>query len=152
MERLLKTGESNRAFLVLIMGILYVIVGFGILGTVIMMTNERIREFCVLISLGMSRIRLSVVIAVELLIKSLIGAMLAIAVTLPLTLWFAAHPIPLSGELADTMIQFGIEPLLPMAVHSFIFTNQVATILCISLIAVIYPVRKILRLNLSKNK
>ena len=152
MERLLQTSQSNRAFLILLMGILYVIVGFGILGTVIMMTNERIREFCVMISLGMSRARLAVIVSVELFIKSLIGTMLAIAVTLPITLYFNANPIPLTGELATTMVQFGIEPLLPLAVEPSIFTDQVITILFISLLAVIYPVRKILKLNLSKNK
>jgi len=152
MERLLQTSQSNRAFLILLMGILYVIVGFGILGTVIMMTNERIREFCVMISLGMSRARLAVIVSVELFIKSLIGTMLAIAVTLPITLYFNANPIPLTGELATTMVQFGIEPLLPLAVEPSIFIDQVMTILFISLLAVIYPVRKILKLNLSKNK
>ena len=152
MERLLQTSQSNRAFLILLMGILYVIVGFGILGTVIMMTNERIREFCVMISLGMSRARLAAIVSVELFIKSLIGTMLAIAVTLPITLYFNANPIPLTGELATTMVQFGIEPLLPLAVEPSIFTDQVMTILFISLLAVIYPVRKILKLNLSKNK
>ena len=152
MERLLQTSESNRAFLILIMGILYMIVGFGILGTVIMMTNERIREFTVMISLGMSRMRLATTVALELLIKSLIGAMLAIVVTLPMTFWFSVHPIQLSGELADTLVQFGIEPLLPLVVDPSIFINQVVTIIVISLFTIIYPVRKILKLNLNKNK
>jgi ABC-type lipoprotein release transport system permease subunit len=148
MHRLLQTSESNRAFLILIMGILYVIVGFGILGTVIMMTNERVREFAVMISLGMSRKRLAAVVSVELLIKSLIGATAAIVVTLPMAYWFSAHPIHLSGELADTLVQFGMEPILPFAVDSTIFINQVITILVISVITIIYPVRKILRLKL----
>ena len=38
--------------------ILYVIVVFGMFGTVLMMTEERKYEFGVLISIGMSRIRL----------------------------------------------------------------------------------------------
>jgi len=152
MERLLQTSESNRVFLILLMGILYVIVGFGILGTVIMMTNERVREFCVMISLGMSRIRLAVIVSVELFIKSLIGALLAVAVTIPITYWFNVNPIQLTGELADTLVQFGMDPVLPMAFNSSIFINQIITILVISFLTVIYPVRKILGLELSKNK
>ena len=152
MERLLQTSQSDKAFLILLMGILYVIVGFGILGTVIMMTNERIREFCMMISLGMPRTRLAASVSVELFIKSLIGAMLAIVVTLPVTYYFNANPIPLTGELATTMVQFGIEPLLPLATDPSIFINQVITILVISLLVIIYPVRKILKLDLSKNK
>jgi ABC-type lipoprotein release transport system permease subunit len=152
MQRLLQTSESNRAFLILIMGILYVIVGFGILGTVIMMTNERTREFAVMISLGMSRGQLAVSVAFELFLKSLMGTAIAIIVTVPMCYYFHQNPIPLSGDLAATMIQFGIEPVMPMAFEASIFINQVITILVISLIAVIYPVRKILKLDLSKNK
>ena len=152
MERLLQQSESNRAFLILIMGILYVIVGFGILGTVIMMTNERKREFSVMISLGMSRMRLTSIVSVELLIKSLIGAITAIAITLPIAYWFNANPIPLSGELAETYIQFGIEPLLPLATEPSIFINQLITILVISLFTMIYPIQKILKLKISSNK
>jgi len=152
MQRLLQTSESNRAFLILIMGILYLIVGFGILGTVIMMTNERTREFAVMISLGMSRARLAVSVAVELFLKSLMGTAIAIIVTVPMTYYFNVNPIPLSGDLAVALTQFGMEPIMPMAFEASIFINQVITILVISMIAVIYPVRKISRLNLSQNK
>ena len=152
MERLLQTSESNRAFLILIMGILYLIVGFGILGTVIMMTNERTREFAVMISLGMSRARLAMSVAFELFLKSLMGTAIAIIVTVPITYYFNANPIPMTGDLAITMAQFGMEPIIPTEFEPSIFINQVITILVISLIAVIYPVRKILKLNLSQNK
>jgi ABC-type lipoprotein release transport system permease subunit len=150
MERLLQTAESDKAFSFLLMYVLYIIVGFGILGTIIMMTNERKREFCMMISLGMSRIRLSTIISIELMIMSMIGLILAIVVTMPLTHWFALHPIKISGELADTFIQFGMQPILPMSVEPYIFTQQIITILIISLVAVIYPVNNILKLNISK--
>jgi ABC-type antimicrobial peptide transport system permease subunit len=152
MERLMQQGETDKAFNVVLMCILYLIVGFGILGTVIMMTNERKREFCMMISLGMSRMRLVAVTVFEMLIKSLIGVAAAIAVTLPIAHWFAAHPVEFSGEMADMLSQYGMEPLLPMAVHPYIFTNQIIIILLIVLVTVIYPVKKILRLELSKNK
>jgi len=152
MERLFQSAESDRAFSLVLMFILYVIVGFGILGTIIMMTNERKREFCMMISLGMSRMRLSSVISIELMMMSLIGLILALAVTLPLTHWFAAHPITLSGEYGEMFTQFGMEPVLPMSVEPFIFTNQMLTILIISLLAVIYPVNKILKLKITNNK
>jgi ABC-type lipoprotein release transport system permease subunit len=152
MEDLLRTSESNRAFLILLMGILYVIVGFGIFGTVVMMTNERIREFCVMISLGMSRVRLAWLVCVELFIKSLFGALLAVIITIPVTIWFNQNPIQMWGEVAETFSQFGMEPIIPMAAEASIFIDQIITILVISMIAVIYPIRKILRLNLSKNK
>ena len=149
MERLLETAKSDKAFSVLIMLILYVIVGFGILGTVIMMTNERKREFCVMISLGMSRLKLGAVVAIELLMMSLIGVLLAFAVTLPITHRFAAHPIPMTGTMADTFVQYGMEPVLPMSVQPSIFFDQMTTIFVIALLTVIYPVYKILKLKIT---
>jgi ABC-type lipoprotein release transport system permease subunit len=152
LERVLQTAESDKAFSYLIMLILYVIVGFGIFGTVIMMTNERKREFCMMISLGMSRMRLASLISVELFIKSLMGAVLAIVVALPVTHWFHANPIRMSDETAEMFFQFGMEPVLPMSVHAYIFTAQITAVLAISLLAVIYPVRKIMKLELRGNK
>ena len=152
MERLLQTSESDKAFSTLIMYILYVIVGFGILGTVIMMTNERKREFCIMISLGMPRIRLAAVIAVELLMMILIGVALAFIVTLPVAHWFAAHPIEITGEMGEMYATYGMEPILPMSTRPYIFVNQIITVLIIAILTVIYPVNRILRLKIVKER
>jgi ABC-type lipoprotein release transport system permease subunit len=151
MERLLQSSKSDKAFSIVLIYILYIIVGFGILGTIIMMTNERRREFCMMISLGMSRIRLVAVVSIELIIMSLIGVILAFSVTLPITYWFTAHPIPITGEIADTFLQFGMEPVLPMSTQPVIFINQMIIIFVISLLAVIYPANKILKLKITGN-
>jgi ABC-type lipoprotein release transport system permease subunit len=152
MERLLQQTQSDKAFGNILMLIMYVIVGFGILGTVIMMTNERKREFCVMISLGMQRTRLATVIAAELFFMSLTAVALAFVVTLSTGHWFAAHPIKITGEMGDMFVQYGMEPILPMSVHPSIFITQMTFILVIVLLACIYPVSKILKLELSKNK
>ena len=152
MERLLQQAESDKAFGVVLMAILYIIVGFGMLGTVIMMTNERKREFSMMICLGMSRGKLTSLIVFEMLIMSLIGLVLAFCITLPFTHWFNVHPIPVTGEMANTYIQFGMEPVLPMSVEASIFTNQMTTILVIAALTVIYPIRKIFKLKINENK
>jgi ABC-type lipoprotein release transport system permease subunit len=149
MERLLQTAESDKAFGVIIMYILYVIVGFGILGTIIMMTNERRREFCVMISLGMRRLSLATVIAIELFIISLMGVVLAFVITLPMLHWFAAHPIKLTGDMYDMYIQYGMEPVMPMSLNPSIFTEQIVAVLVIVLLAIIYPVNNILKLKIT---
>ena len=150
MGRMLQSAESDKAFGLILMYVLYIIVGFGILGTVIMMTNERKREFSMMISLGMSRIRLAAVISIELLLMSLVGVLLALVVTLPTTYWFSIYPIKMTGEMAETFLQYGMEPILPMSVSPTIFTSQMIVILVISLLAIIYPTNKILKLKISK--
>jgi ABC-type lipoprotein release transport system permease subunit len=150
MERLLHTAESDKAFNKVLLFFLYMIVGFGILGTVIMLTNERKREFRVMISLGMLRRRLINTVCFELLVMSMIGVAAALAVTLPAAYAFAAHPIKMTGEMAVVYTLYGMEPVMPMSTDAGIFVQQILIVLGITVIAAIYPVRKILKLKLAK--
>jgi ABC-type lipoprotein release transport system permease subunit len=152
MEKLLQTAETDKAFSKLTMYILYLIVGFGILGTVIMMTNERRREFAVMISLGMTRGKLKTVISLELLILALIGVMLALAVTVPVTFFFAANPIQITGDMAKMYEDMGMEAVIPMATDSIIFITQILTILVFSCLSLIYPATIIRKLKITDNK
>ena len=72
--------------------ILYVIVVFGMFGTVLMMTEERKYEFGVLISIGMSRIRLFGIILVETIVLSMAGVVLAVMVTYPICIYYNINP------------------------------------------------------------
>jgi len=152
MEKLLQTAKSDKAMGMIIMYILYLIVGFGILGTVIMMTTERKREFCVMISLGMSRMKLAITTACELLVMSVLGLLVAFAITVPAAFWFKTHPIQLPADMASMMTEYGMEPFLYMSVEPQIFTSQLEIIIVIVLIAILYPLRKIMKLKISDNK
>jgi ABC-type lipoprotein release transport system permease subunit len=147
MKRLLQTAESDNAFSKIMMYILYLIVGFGILGTVIMMTNERKREFVVMVSLGMQRRRLATVVATEILMMTLLGVALALAVTVPLAHLGAAHPIRLTGEMATMYTDMGMEPVLPMATAPIFFIKQILVVVVLTVLATVYPVKKVLGLK-----
>jgi ABC-type lipoprotein release transport system permease subunit len=149
MERLLQTAESDKAFDKLVLYILYLIVAFGILGTVIMMTNERKREFCILISLGMSRLKLIASVAMELLIMTLFGMALALAVTIPVAHWFALHPIEVSGEMAELYAYNGMEPLMPMSADAVHFVKQVIIVFILTCLTIIYPARVVKKLKIT---
>jgi len=152
MEKLMQTAESDKAFSKLIMFILYLIVGFGILGTIIMMTNERKREFAVMISLGMSRRKLKAIVSLEMLILSLIGVAAALVITVPLAYLFAAHPITLTGETARMYSDYGMEPIMPTATDTMIFVKQVIIVFIFSCLTLIYPIRKIRKLKITDYK
>jgi ABC-type lipoprotein release transport system permease subunit len=49
----------------IMLGILYMIIGFGIFGTVLMMTIERIKEFGVMVSVGMQKTKLAFLVILE---------------------------------------------------------------------------------------
>ena len=131
--------------------ILYVIVVFGMFGTVLMMTEERKYEFGVLISIGMSRLRLFGIILIETVILSMVGVFLAIAVTYPICFYYNINPIDMAilmGEGADQMLEeMGFSPIFPMSTSWGIPFSHALIIFLFSLLISIYPAIKILNLN-----
>ncbi len=131
--------------------ILYVIVVFGMFGTVLMMTEERKYEFGVLISIGMSRLRLFGIILCETIILSMIGVLLAIIVTYPICYYYNLNPIDMAilmGDGADQMIEeMGFSPIAPMSIAWDIPLSHGLIIFIFSLLISIYPAFKILKLN-----
>lgn len=150
MESLLTQSHANKIFSKIIMFILYVIVGFGILGTVIMMTNERRHEFGVVVALGMKRQILSNIVCMELFFMTFLGACLAILVSIPITFYFSYYPIQLTGELARIALGYGMEPVIPTATSTHIYIDQALVILFITCLTITYPISKILQLKVNK--
>ena len=92
--------------------ILYLIVAFGIFGTILMMTKEREYEFGVLVSIGMRRRTLAFSVWVETIILALIGTCIGLILSYALMYYLHVNPIVVSGEMAQTYEKFGIEPIL----------------------------------------
>jgi len=139
--------EVDNAGGIIMIAILYVVIGFGIFGTVMMMTLERRREFGVLIAVGMKRARLGLVTAIESLMLSLLGVLSGTAVAAPALIFLYHNPIPLTGEAAEVMLEFGFDPLLPFSLDPTIFTSQTLAVLIIALISSCYPMLVLRRLN-----
>lgn len=141
--------EADRAGGVVMKAILYILVGFGIFGTILMMLSERRREMGVMVAIGMQRTKLGVILFFETILIGLIGTLAGFAGSVPIITWFINHPIRLTGEAAATMIQMGIEPLLLFSWLPSVFYNQVITIFIITVVIAIFPVYRagILRVN-----
>ena len=131
--------EADVAGEVIIMFILYVVIGFGVFGTVMMMTIERAREFGLLISLGMKRGRLLLVATIESLLISMLGAVAGTAVAFPLIYYFYVHPIYVQGDFAEMMNMYGFEPIIPVSIDTLVFTSQTIVVVVIAIISSVYP-------------
>jgi len=131
----------------IIISILYMIVGFGIFGTVIMMTNERTKEFGVMVSVGMQKTRLAKILVLEMVFIGLTGALSGVAAALPIMAWYNLHPIRLWGAMAQTYIAYGIEPVMPLALKWSSIAANVTAILIIVMFTCIFPVRRAFRLK-----
>ena len=132
----------------IMLGILYIVVFFGILGTIIMMTAERRKEFGVMVALGMQKWYLSLIVFVETIFLAFVGVALGALVSFGIVSYFYNSPIHIGGEMADIYEQFGIEPILAFSHDITIFLNQFLIVFILLLIAVIYPLVKILTFNL----
>ncbi len=149
-KELLQMIESDNAGGLIMIAILYMVIAFGIFGTVLMMTNERIREFSMMISIGMQKRKLIFVVAFELIFLTILGVIAGIIISLPLMIYFLYHPIRFTGEMVEAMKDFNFEPIMPMSMDIQIFINQAIVIIIISLIAIYYPILKIMKLNIVK--
>ncbi|MBN1129015.1 MAG: FtsX-like permease family protein, partial [Chitinispirillaceae bacterium] len=127
----------------IMLGILYLIVGFGIFGTILMMTTERRREFGMLNAIGMTKKRSVVMVLWETVFIAIIGVAAGIAAAFPLIYYYHVHPIRLTGEAAHVMIDYGIEPVMPFLLDSRLFLAQTAVVLAITAVASLYPVLSI---------
>ena len=136
--------EADNGSGQVMLAILYIVVFFGIFGTIIMMTAERQKEFGVMVALGMQKWYLSIIVFVETLFLGFVGVILGAVVSLGIVAYYYDSPIQITGDMADIYEQFGIEPILAFSNDFTIFLNQFLIVFLLLLIAVIYPLIKIL--------
>ena len=73
--------------------ILYMIITFGIFGTVLMMTQERKYEFGVVVSIGMKKIKLIISMVYETIFLTSIGVLAGVVLSRPIVLYFHNNPL-----------------------------------------------------------
>jgi len=127
----------------LIAGILYMIVGFGIFGTIVMMYNERQFEFGVMSAIGMSKKRLMVVTMMELLMLILMGIVTGLLLAFPVNYHYNKNPILMGGETAKAAMEKGFDPYLGMGLYPDVYVANAAVIGCIALVVSLYMIMKI---------
>jgi ABC-type transport system, involved in lipoprotein release, permease component len=137
LRSLMKSDIQNNNFLSFI---LYLVVAFGIFGTVLMMTVERRKEFAVMIAVGMQKWQLRLMLILEMVFIALLAIIAVIPFTLPFMYYLNLYPMEMSGAKAEQLIATGFEPYMPVAWHSDYIIQQMVIVFCIVCIASIYPV------------
>lgn len=148
MEELMQQIQADQGGGLLMLFILYLIVGFGIFGTVLMMASERQKEFGVMNALGMQKMKISTLTAVELLFMSLLGLFAGMLISMPIITYLHYNPIPLTGEVAKAMDELGWEAVIDFALKPGFIINQGIVIVLLVIIASFYPLVKIRKMNL----
>jgi ABC-type lipoprotein release transport system permease subunit len=147
MPELLQNIQVDNASGLIMLAILYIVIGFGVFGTVMMMTSERTREFGVLVSVGMKKRRLIMITTLETIFVSFVGVFAGIIGSYPLIRYLVSNPIPITGDAARTFDQLGIEPIFMFSSDAKVFVSQAVVVLIIALSSAIYPVLFIRKLD-----
>jgi putative ABC transport system permease protein len=137
---------DNRSGMIMI-AVLYMVIAFGVFGTVLMMMAERRREFGMLVSIGMKKKRLAKVISVEMLFIGFLGVAAGVAASLPFVFYGHYHPLRFTGEFARMYEDYGFEPVMPTMLPDSFYLWQIVVVLIILVIAIIFSTRKIFRMN-----
>jgi ABC-type lipoprotein release transport system permease subunit len=141
---------GNEGSGIIIMSLLYLIVGFGVFGTVLMLIAERRHEFGIMIILGMQRRRLIRLVGTELTFICMIGLLFGFLGSVPIVAYFHFYPIHMSAAMAKSYAAFGMEPILPTAWQLDYMLQQVYIVFGIVLVVLIYPLYSVYKLDLTK--
>lgn len=147
-ELMINQMDADSKSGIVMIGILYLVIAFGIFGTVLMMTAERRREFGVLVAVGMQKSKLASVIILEMVYIGIMGIATGIVASLPVIIYGYYHPYRLSGELAKMYEDYGLEPILTFMPFDSYVPWQSFVVAIIVLIAITYPVRKIYKMEI----
>lgn len=127
--------------------VLYLVIGFGMFGTYLMMTAERQYEFGVMVAVGMKRFRLQGIVFLEIFIMTVIGVLTGILISLPALVYLHYNPVYFAESQAAAIESFGMEAVYAFSLDPVIFTNQAYAIFIMAIILSGYPVWKIQTMN-----
>ena len=130
-----------------ILWVLYLIIGFGIFGTILMMLKEREYEFGVLKAIGMKSVMLYSVVWLETLFVALLGCVLGILLAIPIVRYLTKNPIRMSGEFEEMYENFGMEAIIPFKTDYSLLLAQALIILALTTIMSVYAYFKIRKLS-----
>jgi ABC-type antimicrobial peptide transport system permease subunit len=139
--------KSDNASGLIMLAILYLVVAFGVFGTVVMMTAERTREFGIMVSIGMKKWKLAVVTLLEMLFIGILGIIAGVIVSLPVIGYYYLHPVYYGGDMGAIVEKYGFEPLMYFAFQPDFYIVQSFIVALIVLCAACYPITRILRLK-----
>ncbi len=134
---------SNKVML----SVLLVIVCFGIFGTIVMMYNERIMEFSILLSIGMGKTRILIMTLAEVYLLSILGILASWIALTPILYYINIHPIPLGDSVQEALKEYGMDAVLSVGLYPEIYLESSGLIFGMTMFMSLYVVVKILNLT-----
>ncbi len=131
---------AEQVAYIVIVSIIYLIVGLGMFGSVLMNILERRKEIVIMHSLGMSRSNIFASLMAESIFSGLVGVSIGMFISFIFLGYFYLNPIPLSDGLALVMESYNLEPFLFFELNPYMFIKEALTVFSISVVISIYPI------------
>lgn len=138
--------ESFNQYMYIIIGIILLALLFGIINTMLMSILERVKELGVLMSIGLNKTRVFLMIMLETMFIALIGGPVGL-----LLAWSTVQLTNKSGislaAFSEGLEQFGYNPMVYPELGLSAYLNILLMVLIAALIAAIFPAMRALRLK-----
>ena len=135
-------GVMMGVFMLIILGAL----GFGIVNTMLMVILERTKELGMLMAIGLNKQKLFIVIMLETIMLSLVGAFIGELISMFLIRYFGVLGIDLSS-MQQGLESVGYSAITYPSLEFIRYVQITIMVIIIGILASIYPALKALKLN-----
>ncbi len=139
--------DVGQSYLFYIMIVVLAALAFGILNTMLMAIFERMRELGMLMAIGMSKLRIFLMVMLEAVMLTLTGAVLGMGLAWITVDYLGERGIDLSAIGGDTMAEWGYDAVVYPSIPSGDFVSLTFLVVGVALISALYPSYKALKLN-----
>jgi len=127
--------------------ILALLAGFGVANTALFSVIERTHEFGVMMSVGMSRRRMSQMILAESMFASMIGFLVGGGASYLIIAYLATHGWNLGSALAEMTGSMGMPTILHASISGWYWLGSFSVVIVTGLVAAWYPARRVAALE-----
>ena len=127
--------------------ILLLVVGFGIMNTFLMSFLERIREFGVMMSIGMRPWKVSQLVFVEALMLTVVGIVVGVILGAAVTIYFQVVGIDMGQSAAELYAEYGMSSIIHPIWVTWVAIYSAVAVLFIGVLAAVYPAWKVTKLR-----
>jgi ABC-type lipoprotein release transport system permease subunit len=139
--------EAGGSLSVYIMVVIMLALAFGILNTMLMAIFERMRELGMLLAIGMSKLRVFLMIMLESVILTLTGAAAGLMIAYLTLQYLGDKGIDMTSMGGESMAEFGYDAIVYPIAYTNDYTATIFLVVITAILAAVYPAIKALRLN-----
>jgi len=139
--------DMGGNLIVYIMGVIMLALAFGILNTMLMAIFERMKELGMLLAIGMSKLRVFLMIMLESVILTLSGAVVGLILTYLTLDYVGEKGFDMTSMGGESMAQFGYDAVVYPIAYTSDYVTTIILVVITALLAAIYPAIKALKLK-----